>query len=329
MSLHIDPLRKILRYPEILVKMQAGLRVWPINIELDLSNRCNLRCKHCDFAYIHNGQEMSFGLAGPILTELAAGGVKAITLTGGGEPTLSTDFATIVHHAAGLGLQLGLYTNGVDISRLVPVLDKFAWVYVSLDEVSQESYRVQKGVDRFDRVIRNVEVLVGQEDRPTIGVGFMIHSSNMDQIPEMVILRDQLGVDYIQLHPTVDLADYSWVRGVRYLLKHLQQQEDIYVVLQRFTDLGLHQHGKYKRSYTICRGSELVPCIGASGEVWACPNTRGLRKLGDLSQESFEQIWLRRPRQYVGDDCRIACRNHFLNRTLEYVCSHGIHEEFV
>lgn len=328
-DLRIDPQRKILRYPEILARMQAGLRAWPINIELDMSNQCNLKCAHCDFAHTHNSQEMSPELASQVLNELAAGGTRAITLTGGGEPTLNADFAAIARHAAALDLRLGLYTNGVDVSRLIPALDKFAWVYISLDEASQESYKIQKGADRFNQVTRNIKALVGEESKPTIGVGFMIHPSNMNQIPEMVSLKDQLGVDYIQFHPTVGLTDYSWVRGIRHLLRHLQQQENIHVVLQRFHDLGMNQHGKHERGYTVCRGSELVPCIGASGEVWVCPNTRGLRKLGDLSQESFKQVWLRRPEQYVGTDCRVACRNHFLNQTLEYVCSHGIHEEFV
>ena len=69
--------------------------------------------------------------------------------------------------------------------------------------------------------------------------------------------------------------------------------------------------------------------VMADGTVWVCPNTRGLRSLGSLANEPFSTIWARRPTQHVGGDCRIACRNHELNRTLDYICSERLHAEFV
>ena len=71
----------------------------------------------------------------------------------------------------------------------------------------------------------------------------------------------------------------------------------------------------------------VVPCIGADGSLWVCPNTRMIRKLGDLNKESFREIWECRPVQFVGEDCRIACRNHELNRTLEFVCGKPLWDE--
>lgn len=129
---------------------------------------------------------------------------------------------------------------------------------------------------------------------------------------------------YIQFRPVVGLRNYDWVPITLATLDELEG-EDVIISRQRFLDL----YRQERRAYTVCRGSELTPCIGADGTLWVCPNTRGLRPLGDLAVESFRAIWERRPPQPVGPDCRTACRNHFLNQTLNYVCRRGPHDAFV
>lgn len=325
----IDPGGKILRHPDVLARIRRGEPVWPLHVELDLSNACNLRCRHCSFAYTHDGAILRPELAARILAELAAGGTRAVTFSGGGEPTCNPDFAEVVRSAADLGLSLGLYTNGVNVDPVLDVLDCFAWVYVSLDAVDAADYEARKGAGAFARVCEHARrlALTRRPGRTAIGVGYLLDGSNWLKADAAVALSRRIGADYCQLRPIVQDgpgAEYGWVRRA---LPHLEALAGpgVYVSVARLRELL----DRGPRGYAVCRGSALVPCVGATGDVWVCVNTRGKRKLGCLAKDTFAAIWEARPEQVVGPDCRVACRNHALNLTLEHVCKEGQHDAFI
>jgi MoaA/NifB/PqqE/SkfB family radical SAM enzyme len=319
----IEPWAKILRFPETLAKIQRGERVWPVNVEFDLSNRCNLTCRRCDFAYTHDGVMMEKPLVLCTLRQLADCGAKAVTFTGGGEPTMSPHFVLAARTARELGMDVGVYTNGTNQRPVSEALDCLTWLYVSLDEVDAGSYLEMKGANRFVDVLDNIQRWA--RHAATVGVGFLLHDGNWRDADDMVALGVGAGASYVQFRPTVGLPDYSWVPDA---LAALGAWDDgfVYISRQRFLDM---MAGEWERGYTRCRASELVPCVGAGGEVWVCPNTRGTRFLGNLRDKPFADIWERRRPQFVGDDCRVSCRNHALNETLEYVCSEAEHGNFV
>ena len=319
--MYIDPSRKILRHPERLNALRRGRAPWPINVEFDLSDRCNLRCRHCDFAHRRADRDMTLSLARSILAQMAPR-IRAVTLTGGGEPTMCPDFEGIVYRIKSHNLALGAYTNGVRFSGAFRLMD---WVYVSLDAADAESFYEVKGADQFRTVVDNVGQLALSKDETVLGLGFLLGPHNYGDSEKMAHLGEELGVDYVQFRPIVGLDGYGWVGEALDRLAHMDAQVPVYFPAQRFVDL----RDKPPRGYEVCRGSAFVPCIGADGILWVCPNTRGLRALGNLAEESFEEIWMRRPEQHVGDDCREMCRNHRLNQTLEYICSKGAHDDFV
>jgi MoaA/NifB/PqqE/SkfB family radical SAM enzyme len=317
---YIDPWSKVLKFPEIVSRIQHGERVYPVNIEVDLSNRCNSKCSWCAFAYTHDGALLPYDLATRIIGECADVGVKALTFTGGGEPTTHPRFAEICKTAHEAGLKVGLYTNGMLRQPLLDAAPYLTWAYFSLDEATPKQYHASKGVHKFWTVLENVCALIG---KTTVGMGFILHEGNYRQAPRMVELARGYGADYCQLRPIVGAADYSWLPECVEILHELDDPF-VYVSYQRFAQVD-----RAERCYEECRGSELVPCIGATGELWVCPNTRGLRSLGNLHHATLKELWDRRERQMVGNDCRAVCRNHALNETLEYICSASPHMEFV
>lgn len=323
----IDPGNKILRYPDVLAKMRAGEQVFPLSVEFDLSNRCTAKCGWCDFAYTHDGALMSSHLADRIFSQLAYAGVRSVTFTGGGDPSTHPDLPLLASLAKEAGLEVGLYTNGLLTKRIVQAAPSLTWAYISLDAYGSANYQQLKGVDGFDQASATIEALAKMEHGPTVGVGMLTHADSWKYAIMAINHSRQLGADYIQFRPVVyeqPDADYSWVPSALSVLDRLAG-DDVYVSRQRFLDL----YNKAPRGYLICRGSALVPCVGADGTLWVCPNTRGKRALGNLGEEEFLYIWGRREEQAVGPDCRVACRNHVLNQTLEYVCGSSPHDAFV
>jgi MoaA/NifB/PqqE/SkfB family radical SAM enzyme len=325
----IDPSAKILRFPDVLAAIRRGERVWPLNVEMDLTNRCNAKCQHCAFAYMRGQEMLAAALAERILGEMAAGGTGAVTFTGGGEPTLHPDFARLALYAAGLGLKVGVYTNGLRPYPLLEASHALVWCYLSLDAADAESYREVKRVDGFWQVLDTAEALLANRSGgpPKIGLGFLLSATNWRDATVAADLAGRIGVDYCQFRPIVSddpEADYSWIREAMPSLDALAGPR-VYVSRGRFVEL---LDGE-PRGYSLCRASELVPCVGADGTLWVCPNTRGKRSLGSLAEESFAALWARREAQMVGGDCRVACRNHALNKTLDYICQEGPHDAFV
>src|SRR4051812_12888459 len=112
---YIDPRSKLLQHPGALNQIKtAGRTSAPLNVEVDLSNRCSLGCEWCHFAFTHTygplakiaerptaatqrgGDLMDTTLAKRMIDQFAEAGVLSVVWTGGGEPTLHRDFNEII-----------------------------------------------------------------------------------------------------------------------------------------------------------------------------------------------------------------------------------------
>lgn len=356
MSLPIDPRHKVLWHADKLQELRlTGRTNAPVNVEIDLSNRCSLGCTWCHFAYTHTrgllagkhakpegaiagGDLMDAGLAAQILQELAIAGVQSVTWTGGGEPTLHPDFETIVEFAASLGIKQGMYTHGghIDDRRAALLKQSFSWVYVSLDAANATDYKHSKGVDRFAAVCANVGRLVAAQGDATIGIGYLVHRDNIDAIPDAIELAHSLGADYIQfrptiaydqLHPDISAENTEWVEEARQVLRLFTGDPFVIADLERFKDYQKWAgHG-----YATCYWAALQTVITPNGKVWRCLNKRehGDAMLGDLTQESFADIWARAGTCAVDGSCRVMCRGHVPNQTLNAVMAAPVHPEFI
>lgn len=356
MTTYINPKAKLFQHLDTLAAIKQGKRPPPVNVEIDLSNRCSLGCAWCHFGYTHTrgpltgrrakpsgavvgGDLMDDQLAASILEQLAEYGVKSVTWTGGGEPTLHPKFDAIIAAAALWRLEQGLYTHGGHINEARAKLLKLThtWVFVSLDECTPETYQASKGVDRFDAVQSGIRHLVAAEGDATVGVGFLLHRNNFHQVPRMVALGHELGVGYVQFRPTIlfeqdapnqlreDTAWVGWAIG------HLNAYADDPLVIADLDRFRMYQNWD-GHGYPTCTWSALQTVITPNGKVWRCTNKREHPDalLGDLGVESFAEIWERSGGPCaVNEACRVLCRGHIANLTLDAVMQPAPHGNFI
>lgn len=356
-SQYIAPRSKLFAHLPTLEAIRRGEKPAPINVELDISFRCDYRCQNCHFAYTHTrgpwagkvdkpegaidgGDLMDYDLACRIFDQLATYGVKSLTFTGGGEPSIHPRFDDIIKRAHSVGLELGIYTHGSFITddRAAWMKKHFKWIYISFDAHDAESYKAHKGVNRFAKVCANIKRLVALEGDATIGMGFLIHNDNWKQIHEMARLGRNLGVDYVQFRPLVlheshdpgakQDADTTWALRATGRLNAYKGDSFVVADIARFEEYANWRgHG-----YQQCYFSALQTVITPNGKAWRCTNKReypdGL--LGDLSTESFADMWERSGGTcMVNDKCRIFCRGHSSNQTLQGVMQEHHHRNFV
>jgi MoaA/NifB/PqqE/SkfB family radical SAM enzyme len=343
---HLDRLSQI---------VQDAHTVAPVNVEIDLSNRCSLGCEWCHFAYTHTrgplagkrakpdgatvgGDLMNWGLALEIIDQLISAGVRSVTWTGGGEPTLHPQFDEIVAYAD-TRIRQGLYTHGGHIDEQRAWLLKAAceFVYVSLDAADPESYKRDKGVDRFEAACEGVRRLADAPGEATVGVGFLLGEHNWFQARKMVELGKSLGADYVQFRPMVRFTnespdepaeDTAWLREpLRELFDGLASDPQVEIDVDRFRMYkDWRGHG-----YQTCWWSMLQTAVTPNGKVWACVNKREhpAAEIGDLSCESFSEVWARHTVEQVGSDCRVMCRGHLPNLALDGIVRPLEHAAFI
>jgi MoaA/NifB/PqqE/SkfB family radical SAM enzyme len=354
---YINPRAKVFKHLDRVAAWQAGHTPAPVSIEWDLSNRCSLGCQDCHFAHTHTkgpwvaksrflpmhfesvGDLADASLVKRSLTDVAVAGVQSVIWSGGGEPTLHPDWRAIVKHAAGVGLQQGMYTLGGHLTEdsAQELANYAAFVVVSLDAADGDAYADEKGVprERFAAACQGIHWLANAG--ATVGVSFLLHAYNWRRAEAMVSLARTLGATYATFRPAIRFKasmpciaddDPSWVSQAWPTLSGLAAMSDVEIEPQRFAAYrDWTGHG-----YQHCLGIRLNATITPDGRVWICPNRRGMPEscLGDLRAESFGTIWARHPARFrVDDACRVMCRLHPVNETLADIEAPLAHEAFI
>jgi organic radical activating enzyme len=143
-----------------------GIRVLPVHAELDLTSLCNMSCVWCKDL----DRKYSKSRAGNMplrIVEQAAEMVKAISLKGGGEPTLHPEFERICELIHSKNVELGMTTNG---SIGIEHPEYFTWIKLSMDAWNGESLKRLKGLSALDVILKNASDWSG---KTKVGLSFL------------------------------------------------------------------------------------------------------------------------------------------------------------
>lgn len=151
----------------------------PIVTHIMLTDLCNFKCPFCS-VLTRDGSSLSFEIVKGYLAQLVPLGLKAVILSGGGNPILwkdrasGADFNDAVDYIHGLGLQIGLITNGMPMKQYPcgrtswktvkpETLDKCTWIRVSLS-----------GLDHKQR---SCEIPDVDPEKCSLGFSYILHDS--------------------------------------------------------------------------------------------------------------------------------------------------------
>jgi molybdenum cofactor biosynthesis enzyme MoaA len=288
--------------------------------------------------YEATGDLMDDELLRRLPTLLKAWGVRSVTWTGGGEPTLHAGFASALL-ATGVSMDQGLYTNGTLLDDGLAHIVKQAcrWVYVSLDYADPDDYVTWKGVDAYGNAAAGIERLARARGDATVGVGFLLAAHNWQDAKQMLETARALGADYAQFRPMVvtdpqvpgrPAEDTSWIGYflASAMAAELAEEADVYLDLRRFAMYGNWQgHG-----YDACWWCSLQTVVTPDGRAWLCANRRGqpVACLGHVDGVATNWQDIRAPVP-VEVGCRAMCRGHLPNLTLNEVMVEGPHASFI
>lgn len=174
---------------------------------------CNSPCVMCDCwktrgRVLHHAEDLA-----PLFAKFKRAGARAVMLSGG-EPTMHLELEEIIRGAKSSGLMVELNTNGISLDKreYLPGLDLDA-VVVSLDGFSRSSYRDVRGIDRFERVTKNLRDFKRQSPRTTLGLRVTLTKYSLDNLHELMRLVRECGIDNVGFSP-LDVSSTSFFRDM-------------------------------------------------------------------------------------------------------------------
>lgn len=173
-SVHVSQSPKYQEYRRCWEEYPAKfiVRAFPLHLDVEISNRCNLRCTFCDkLPLLSKDQlgDMDLSRYRGIIDEGAAGGLWGLKLSYRGEPLLHPDVVEMVAYAKAKGI-IDVYfnTNGMLLTpelsrRLMDAgLDRISISMEGTDPVAFE--RERRGA-KFHQIISNIDKLLSLREK--------------------------------------------------------------------------------------------------------------------------------------------------------------------
>lgn len=292
----------------------------PISIELHLTNNCNLNCPWCtDKELKLNKDSLDKSIVFNLLDYCSKNNI-GITVEGGGEPTLHKDFNEIIRYGYEKNVHMGLISNGTkDISSLIRY---FKWVRVSLDSSSSEEYKLEKGVNKFDVVLNNLNNFSKNRDfdETHLGIGYVITNRNLSNISSIIDVLDDMKIDYLYLRPVEETPNIEPTLNELFELRKLLIDKTSNKRIKFI--LNINERMIKDNDNLPCVAHSVTCTIHANGEIALCEKRRHSPIiLGNLNNNTFDEIWhsplrkeisqcLLNPKQQIGCEvCRLTSFN--------------------
>ena len=189
---------------------RAVLGYTPLSLSFSVTPRCNLRCRFCPYhspsvsqfseEFYQPPDDISSETFRTILDGFS--GILSVDFCGTGEPFLNKEVFRMIEYAHGRKMETHVTTNGavMDVDRVIR--SHLDTVNVSLFATDRNDYKEISGAGEhtFDLVVEKVKKLTknrGKSNLKSVLVSFVIHQKNYQQIPHMVALAEDLGVDRV------------------------------------------------------------------------------------------------------------------------------------
>ncbi|MBU7032287.1 MAG: radical SAM protein [Theionarchaea archaeon] len=280
-------------------KRNSGCLAAPNSIIWDVTNRCNLACRHCYVeAREHSTQEPTTEEAMAIMDQLKDAKIFTLSFSGG-EPLLRNDIYELLSYATKSFL-VDVATNGLLITEDAAQNLKatgIAFLQLSFDglEEAHDFLRGRKGA--FKRLMETIEIL--KTAKIPFGLTSVIYRKNHSHINAMIALAESLGAFTIRFYRLIHTGRGRALSPLdiepleyKSALEHIYAYEGkIRVVADEA--FGFLIHGRTNpHQWVGCQAGRTVAGIKANGQVVPCPMfSDPVFYCGKVPEQCFSKIW--------------------------------------
>lgn len=305
----------------------------PLKVNIALSYKCPLKCKHC---YIDPEEEKQTELSSDeiknIIDQLNETGVAEVSF-GGSDPFLREDLLEIITYARRKDINVSLSTTGIFVNRILArkIFELgLKSIRISFDGSTEKSYDYLRGKGSYRKAIRGIKILRDLFSEIPITMHSVISKYNLNEITALLKMSQKLrcnmwSIDFVkpvgqakeqtQLLLTQDEA-VSVINYIKKLSEHSSTPIEIpslaYITNRNWVYKGFG-----------CVAGNIYAYISPSGKVKPCVFLQEDMKAENIKEKAFIEIWKRSPlfqktRSLIGNktckdcnyfkSCRGGCR---------------------
>lgn len=252
-------------HPKQMREYRDGGTKTVVSTHISPEGACNLKCSYCSVTYRKVSNRIELHRIFDYVMSLKEFGLKAVIITGGGEPTIYPHFDQLVHFIHDQGLKVALITNGTQARRVEKhTWKKFTWVRVSLNLFDGWEEKIALPVDDFDPdcVIGSSFVFTQKHEKP--------EAIDVDLLKRVAAVAKKNRAQYIRLLPNCLLPQKSLLESHAALAELLRVVDE---------PLFFHQHKLHAAPKCgTCHQSYFRPYLsevpfgdtGIPGSVYPC-----------------------------------------------------------
>lgn len=271
----------------------------PLTVFLELTEKCNLSCKHC-LNEPNSNAKISLAEWFSIIDQLYENGVFSVKITGG-EPFIRSDIIQVLNYLDSKQISYIIYSNGTLINKYINDLSELKYLSklrISLDGPEKINDAI-RGKNTYKQVLETLVCL--QEKNIPFEINYTITRSNYHEIETLGEDLKRKGLDgkinlgFIKISGSaihnltecfVDPNDLN--ECTAYLASYIKDQPQIksfYLLKQTYLDLFGKQFG--------CPAGKTNAVIKNNGNMFACGLFSGNKDLvcGNILNESLSKIW--------------------------------------
>lgn len=286
-----------------------------LNGTVIVTYRCNARCTMCNRYKAPSKPEDELTLE--TIRKLPQMSFTNIT---GGEPFIRTDLEEIVRELYKKSDRIVISTNGFYTDRIIDLCKEFPniGIRISIEGLEQTNNEIRGLEDGFNRGVTTLKKLVemGMKD---VGFGMTVQDRNAADLVPLYRLSDEMGMEFA----TASLHNSF------YFVETTNRIHDRPLVARHFEDLinellRSNSPKKWFRAYFnhglinyIYGQKRLLPCdmsfdtffIDPYGDVMPCNGTKEKEVMGNLNEQSWEELWNSEAAEQVRKKVRHCDRN--------------------
>lgn len=301
-------------------KRSAIVPTLPRSLYLETTNRCDSECQTCirTFNTLEPPKDLTLAEVQRLVEQFPV--LERVVLHGIGEPLLNQQIFDIVAYLKAQRITVLFNSDAISLTRkraaqlIESGLDEYR---VSMDAATRQTYAKIRGVDQFERVLRNVSSLVALQQQqgcntPRVSLWFTTLKANLDELPAFIQLAARLGVPEVNAQRLV-FNGYGLAVQEQSLHRQLEEREQCFIqeaealAVQHgvvFKASGattplqsLHGVAAEQRPWTGCQRPWTLSYVTANGNVLPCCispwTTKSYRHLvlGNALTTDFAHIW--------------------------------------
>lgn len=268
-----------------------------LNGTVIVTYRCNARCTMCNRYKCPSKPEEELSIE--TIKKLPQMYFTNIT---GGEPFIRQDLKDIVRELYKKSERIVISTNGFFTDRIIELCEEFpnVGIRISIEGLEETNNKIRGLDDGFNKGYTTLKKLV-ELKHPDVGFGMTVQDSNAKDLVELYKLSDELNMEFA----TASLHNSFYFVEAKNIIK------DRMMVGQEFEKLinellKSKSPKKWFRAYFnhglinyIFGQKRLLPCdmafdtffIDPYGDVMPCNGTKEKEVMGNLNEQSWEELW--------------------------------------